>query len=116
MVALTLFLVVSRAQDTLISLDAIEEHMERAKADQSQFAAYTRAQTVKTKTLVDAKQLSTLCAKCVHVCHEGCYLPPIAEKGDREFLKCQCMAGTSHCTDCPGNCSHEVRVVCVAPT
>jgi ferredoxin len=85
--------------------------MERAKADQSQFAAYTRAQTVKTKTLVDAKQHSTLCAKCVYVCHKGCLLPPIAEKGVREFLQCQCMAGTSHCTDCPGKCSHEVRVV-----
>ena len=98
------------AQDTLISLDVIEEQMERAAADQSQFAAFMRAKTVKTKTLVDVDSLATLCAKCVHVCHEGCYLEFIAEKGHKDFLRCSCISGDGNCTACPGTCSHEVRL------
>jgi hypothetical protein len=80
--------------------------MEAAEADQSQFANFTQTTRQREKKLVDnPSYYSTICGRCVHVCHQQCGLEEIQERGSHKFTSCAAFGG-DNCRICPSTCSY----------
>ena len=93
-------------QDAQTQLDEVEKAMLATKADQSQFAAYTRTKTTSERKMVDVPYHSTICGTCNVVCHDHCRLEEIGQKGSHQFTQCYAFRGASKCNACPGGCSY----------
>jgi len=93
------------------SLNNVQEKLESAKKglsdteeDRKKYSNFKTTQQVSTTTLEPATRHSTFCMQHVAeniVCHDGCGLEYVSQKGASTLSGCSCM-NNNICTVCPG--------------
>ncbi|CAF0776864.1 unnamed protein product [Didymodactylos carnosus] len=96
---------VTNIQKMQDEIAAVEAAMKQYGADASTYKNFTKEKTEIIPELVDCPHHNTLCAKCTHVCHDGCSLRETTTKGDQIFKGCWAIKNDV-CVQCPNKCSY----------
>jgi GTP-binding protein EngB required for normal cell division len=96
-------------RQVLASLDQAELLMKQNSADVNAFSNYIRRTQQTVTELVDASYHSTICSTCNAVCHDGCGLSEISNRGDNAFKGCVAFSGRENCSVGTCRCSYTTH-------
>lgn len=102
-----------KAQTEMFELQKLQEQLElqqlqadRHKQGMQQHANFKQQKKVKKTEFIEADVHSTICQACTHMCHKGCGLSEIAEKGSNAFKNCAAFCNDDYCRECPDHCKY----------